>query len=196
MLEKPFGRDATTVALLNAADTLFGEKGPNAVTIREIAALANVNHALVHRHFGSKEALLDALIEKHLQASKNIIASASSPNDSIKSLLNYLATQPSFSRTFAHLILDKRPLEDFVRKAGGTSALALLLEQANIESSEARATAAILVAFMLGWTLFKDLTSYAASSQESDDQLNQRAITMLSNIFSSLIEKGSQTKTC
>ncbi|HEX8936538.1 MAG TPA: helix-turn-helix domain-containing protein [Pseudonocardiaceae bacterium] len=34
---------------------LFGERGPDAVTVRDIAAAAGVSPALVVRHYGSKE---------------------------------------------------------------------------------------------------------------------------------------------
>lgn len=180
---KPFGRDATTAALLDAADSLFGEKGPNAVTVREISARANVNHALVHRHFGSKEALLDAIIEKHMVASKDTIHAAANPDEAIRNLLNYLISQPAFPRIFAHLILDHRRLEDFVRKSGGTADIAALLERTGLAPTEARSTAAILIAFTFGWALFKNLTSYAASSSETSEQLDGRAVAMLTGLL-------------
>lgn len=180
---KPFGRDETTAALLDAAALLFGEKGPNAVTVREIAAHANVNHALMHRHFGSKEALLDAIVDKHMVASKETIKAAGSPDEALRNLLHYLVSQPSFPRTFAHLILDHRPLEDFVRKSGGTADVAVLLEQAGLRTSEARASAAVLIAFTFGWALFKDLTSYAASCDEPADQLDERAVAMITGFL-------------
>lgn len=44
-------------AILDAATALFAEKGVAGVSVRDIAARANVNHGLVHRHFGTKEYL-------------------------------------------------------------------------------------------------------------------------------------------
>jgi AcrR family transcriptional regulator len=43
---------------MNSASVLFAQRGPAAVSVREIAQHAQVNHGLVHRHFGSKNALL------------------------------------------------------------------------------------------------------------------------------------------
>jgi len=49
-------------ALVAAAGDLFARKGPSGVGVREIARAAGVNHGLVHRHFGSKEGLLRAVM--------------------------------------------------------------------------------------------------------------------------------------
>jgi TetR/AcrR family transcriptional regulator, repressor for neighboring sulfatase len=60
----PRGREAVEDALLEAATTLFAEHGPRATSVRQIAAAAGVNHGLVHHYFGSKSALLQAVLER------------------------------------------------------------------------------------------------------------------------------------
>lgn len=42
---------------------LFGDRGPDAVTVREVAAAAGVSPALVIRHYASKDGLRDAVDE-------------------------------------------------------------------------------------------------------------------------------------
>jgi AcrR family transcriptional regulator len=59
---QPRGRDAVRAAILRAAGDLFAARGPKAVSVRDIAARAGVNHGLVHRHFGSKQAVLRAVL--------------------------------------------------------------------------------------------------------------------------------------
>jgi AcrR family transcriptional regulator len=44
---------------------LFAERGPDAVTVRDIAAAAGVSPALVVRHYGSKEGLREA-VDSHV----------------------------------------------------------------------------------------------------------------------------------
>jgi TetR/AcrR family transcriptional regulator, repressor for neighboring sulfatase len=61
--QRPRGGDEVSIALIEAAIELFAERGPAAVSVREIATRAGVNHGLVHRHFGSKEGLLSAVLQ-------------------------------------------------------------------------------------------------------------------------------------
>lgn len=52
----------TRARLLNAAELLFAERGIEGVSLREIAANADVaNNSAVQYHFGTKESLLEAL---------------------------------------------------------------------------------------------------------------------------------------
>ena len=55
---KPHGRDEVVQAIMSAAIPLIAERGVKAVSFRDIAEAANVNHGLITRHFGTKEALL------------------------------------------------------------------------------------------------------------------------------------------
>jgi len=63
-LKRPFGRDEVVEALLDAANRLFATSGPADVSLRAIARAAGVNHGLVHRHFGTRDALVDRLLER------------------------------------------------------------------------------------------------------------------------------------
>jgi AcrR family transcriptional regulator len=53
---------ATRAALLGAATELFAERGFERTTVRDIAAHAGVNQALLFRYFGSKDALYAAVM--------------------------------------------------------------------------------------------------------------------------------------
>lgn len=60
---------ATTVtdtkeAILDAAEAIFAEVGFEKASIRQIVAAADVNLAAVHYHFGSKEALVEAVFTR------------------------------------------------------------------------------------------------------------------------------------
>ncbi|MGC6457975.1 MAG: TetR family transcriptional regulator [Akkermansiaceae bacterium] len=57
-------RSGTREALLEAAASLLAEKGFETVSVREITGLAQANVASVNYHFGSRDGLIDAVVEK------------------------------------------------------------------------------------------------------------------------------------
>ena len=62
--ERRRGREATTEAILDAAEELFYEHGYDGVTVRGIAKQAGVSHALVHQYVGSKEEIFRAVLAR------------------------------------------------------------------------------------------------------------------------------------
>jgi AcrR family transcriptional regulator len=56
----------TKSQILDAAERLFAERGIDAVSIRSIVSEADVNLAAIHYHFGSKEALVEAVFERRV----------------------------------------------------------------------------------------------------------------------------------
>ncbi len=57
----------TKTRILDTAERLFAQKGFDAVSLRNIIASAGVNLAAVHYHFGSKQALIHAVIARRLR---------------------------------------------------------------------------------------------------------------------------------
>lgn len=58
----------TSERLLDAAERLFAARGVDAVSVRAVNAAAGANVAAVHYHFGSKEALVDAVLRRRMDA--------------------------------------------------------------------------------------------------------------------------------
>jgi AcrR family transcriptional regulator len=58
--------DAARAALIDAASTLFAERGYHDSSVAEIGTRAGVSRGLVNHHFGSKDNLLTAVIEAHI----------------------------------------------------------------------------------------------------------------------------------
>jgi TetR/AcrR family transcriptional regulator len=65
---RPKGRDPEAVrnALLEAARSLFSQRAFKAVSVRELAATAKVNPAMVNYYFGDKQGLYEAMVEESL----------------------------------------------------------------------------------------------------------------------------------
>ena len=65
------GRVDVEERLVVAAAELLGEVGPRAMSVRQIAERAGVNHGLVHHYFGGKDGLaregMKRLVAQHMQ---------------------------------------------------------------------------------------------------------------------------------
>ncbi len=60
-------RETTQDKLLNAAEALFAEQGFEQTSLRQITTAADVNLASVNYHFGSKKALIQAVMARYLE---------------------------------------------------------------------------------------------------------------------------------
>ena len=58
--------DPTPLRLLDAAERLIGEQGVDAVSVRAINSAAGSNVAAAHYHFGSKAALVRAVLDRRM----------------------------------------------------------------------------------------------------------------------------------
>jgi AcrR family transcriptional regulator len=56
--------NGTRERVLDAAERLFSERGIDATSLRALTREAGVNLAAVHYHFGCKDSLLDAVVER------------------------------------------------------------------------------------------------------------------------------------
>ncbi len=61
-------RPSTRDKLLDCAEALFGDHGLEGVSLRTINTRAGLSPAALHYHFGSKDALLEALLERRMPA--------------------------------------------------------------------------------------------------------------------------------
>ena len=133
-----------------AALALLAERSPREVSVRDIAARAGVNHALVHRHFGSKQDLLRTVI--HHQSAEIAAAARALPSRDAAAALELLARYPAYWRILARAVLDAPdllPHDDF-------PAARAFLDLLGDDGKTARQAAAVAGALALGWITFGD----------------------------------------
>lgn len=94
-------RQTTTEAILDAAETLFAQKGFAAVSVRDIGARAGVSHALVHRYLGSKEDIYHAVLGRNEAA---IRAAAGESDDLVEAVGRMLREGLSHSRQYLCIV--------------------------------------------------------------------------------------------
>jgi AcrR family transcriptional regulator len=86
MNEKP----DTKARILDAAEKLFGMKGFEATSLRDITAEAQVNLAAVNYHFQSKDSLIDAVIVRRIEPVNRRrleMLAAAGPNPALEEIL-------------------------------------------------------------------------------------------------------------
>ncbi len=125
---KPHGKDETKDAILRAADELFGLKSPDSVTVRELADRAGVNHALVHRHFGTKDQVLREVLQRHARAFREVIEG--DVETAVTRMFEVALERPAFAKIIAQLLLEGRSPRDFTLEEGGSDRLAKLMTAA------------------------------------------------------------------
>jgi len=183
-MTKPQGRDEVRTAVLSATTELVAERGPDGFSVREIAARAGVNHALVHRHFGTKADVLeqalaveaDAVVTSMQSSGLPLTADAASP-ESISQLLDLLAERPTYWRTLVHAVLDT-PESAVPGTASTTELFSSLWRGAEAE----RATdTAVAGATVLGWLIFGPFM--AESTQVAPNDLRRAVAEQVASLF-------------
>jgi AcrR family transcriptional regulator len=155
------GREATTVAILEAAEDLFSATGFGAVTVRDIAVRAGISHALVHRYLGSKEDVFRAVLAHRQEA---ILAAAPDFSDLLATtsviMREGLTSHRRYSRLLASLALHGPPYEQTPGRFVVVDRLVELAEQTAASASsdertdedlDPRFVIACVVALFLGW---------------------------------------------
>ena len=69
-------RERTRVAVLDAAERLLSERAPDEIRIEEVAVEAGISPASVYVHFGTKEGLVAAVVERLIAIAVDSLMSA------------------------------------------------------------------------------------------------------------------------
>lgn len=95
--------------ILQAAEQLFADKGFDGTSVRDIAHEANVNLAMISYYFGSKEKLLESLIEQRFRISIGILEELSNDQslsawEKIDRLIDYYVERIVTNRRFHNIM--------------------------------------------------------------------------------------------
>ena len=100
--------EETKARILEATDHLFGELGFDATSTRDIAERSGVNKALIHYHFGTKDDLLEVLLDGYYERLTNELVAAlgrrTEPEEQAEALLDAYADYLAQNRTFCSIV--------------------------------------------------------------------------------------------
>lgn len=132
-------------AVAAAGDRLLRERSPSAVSMRDIAAEADVNLGLIHRYVGSKDDVITLVLRRHTIAARAAVADATDTATLLDLVAATIVDQPRTGPLMAGLILDGIDVAALKREFP-------LLDELAREGSEVGA--AIAYALALGWEVF------------------------------------------
>jgi AcrR family transcriptional regulator len=168
---RPTGRDEVRAAVLEAAARHFAAQGANA-SLRDIAADAGVNLGLIHRHFGNKDDLLHAVLDRQRRAGTSLVTAAPDAATAVRKIFESNVRFDEHVRTLAWLLLDEAQSPSLTREYPAIEALRAKVD--DDPDDQVRLIAAFTMIY--GWTVFGAQLMEAFGRPESDCRDIERAL--------------------
>jgi AcrR family transcriptional regulator len=188
-MRAPRGDSAVTrQAILAAARELFAAHGVDGVSVRDIAAAAGVNHALVHRYFGAKDDMVAAILLAEGERMSGMGRPEADPSASLEALRDVLSHALGEGRTSLLLMLRAeidglQPEQMLV--GSSLRPLALLRDWIDKHAPEgagvdAEALTMVVGAAMMGLASCRPMLAAGAGAREPDEEaLLRRCVDVL-----------------
>ena len=182
----PTGKDEVKLAVLKAATDLFAERGPGAVSIRDIANRAKVNHGLIHRHFGSKDSLVQSVLDHLVKEVRERHQRGVYQEEFRSSLYEEIAQNETYWKVLARALLDGHTkwLEkgNFPLIAMAVNQLKEAMKSGNVDEGDAQAMVASYISVALGWLVFEPFISTATGMKGTAKTRRRRMLALWENI--------------
>jgi AcrR family transcriptional regulator len=171
-------RERVVSALVDAAIDLFGTRGPDAVSLREVAAKANVNYGLIHHYVGTKDDLI-SLALRQVSSRSTERFSTDGIEETVRRLVETNPASPNL-RLLAWSLLKGRTADDLVGRSRALATLADLLSSASTSTRD-RQRIVGLMSLILGWQLFGNYLSDSLELPPSSSASTRNEIIRIAN---------------
>jgi AcrR family transcriptional regulator len=167
---RPTGPDDVTTAILDAATDLFTERSPATVSLREIARRADVNYGLIHRYYGSKEAVVAAVFRRKSEAGAQVIANARNSDEALGLLMSSTGGRAEYARLLAGALVADTTSEAIFSRSPAVERLTELIrrDHGDADERDPRVVAAAAMALSVGWSFFEPFYLAAADLSDRD----------------------------
>ena len=176
----PRGRDQVIGAVIAAATELFADHGIAPVSVREVAAHAGVNPALVHRYIGGKTALVQAVVGALLERLRGDLDTFAS------NVIPVLPQTPeqtlaTYQRIAAHIVIEGGDIREYQSDFPVIRHIIQEIERrTGCDPRTARMRGAQIFALDLAVRLFEPVLMQAAELDASDaGELHRRVRQLL-----------------
>ncbi len=170
---RPRGRAEVQTALIEASCQLFAHRLPGQVTVREIAAHANVNQGLVHEYFGSKDDLIKATVS-HLATVRAAMVNelASNAAEAMPLVFEFQRQHPAFARLITWWLLEGRDIAELDFDFGPISRLVDGQYGPTVEAKvDQRLLAAAMGMLIFGSVVYRDYVDAWGLAEVPDDEI-------------------------
>jgi AcrR family transcriptional regulator len=149
--------DRSRERLLAAARRVIAERGPDALTISEVAHRAGLNRTTAYQHFRTRDALASAVLEAMGEELQARLEQQRPAPELIDGLIQAFTLQPEIARLAVHLILAGDPLP----RRAWDRAVAHVARAVRGAHAQAGVDAEMLTHVLVGACLFWTLRAHA-----------------------------------
>ena len=173
---EPSARERVVGQLVSAAMTLFAERGPNRVSLREVAAAAGVNYGLIHQYVGTKEDLLGLVFRRASEDWAEQFASAPTLEQALA--WQFRPQSATYVRMLTHSLLDGHDPAKLLGRSPASQEMSRRLSEESAPvpgvADDPRIQAAALTCMRLGWGLFGDfIRTVAGLDDRPEDEVTE-----------------------
>jgi TetR/AcrR family transcriptional regulator, repressor for neighboring sulfatase len=152
---QPHGRDEIIESIIDATLSLWSSQGPAKLSLRGIASRAGVNYGLVYRHFGTKDEVIRAALNRRLEKGLQSISGCEDLMEAMDVFLDQ--STGSYARllawaTLQYVLDDIMPPQDLVLQR--IVELAKQDEAADDDEAKTAVLVGSLISMVYGWRLF------------------------------------------
>jgi AcrR family transcriptional regulator len=188
-------REEVSEALISAAATLFAERESGHVTVRDIAARADVNATYVHRYFGGKRNLMHAAIRRAQERITAQIEEMPDVVDGAGAVVHATLQEKELVATLARGILDG-VLDDVPAGDPATKRLlerfAAEVEQRHVRPAhDTRVVVLALISATAGYALFGRYLTRAMGMDDLPEERLEAALAAVLQDFAQLAFRES-----
>jgi AcrR family transcriptional regulator len=187
--ERRRGRDGAIEAIVGAARELFAERGPAAVSLRDVARRAGVNHGLIHHYIGTREDLLRLVFAASSEQARREVDRVEQPVEALRAMRRQAGSNDEYSRLLAWALLEGRDPSAFHGRSPAIDAIA----RAGDDTRELRLALAAAMVQTLGWKLFGPYALSAAGLDGEDlDDVRREAEALVDRLVVEASERERQ----
>lgn len=147
--------DEVKEAVLGAATDLFATHTPDAVSLRQIAEQAGVQHSLIIRHFGTKDEVVRQVLVRMTEGYAASVDTAHTAPEGFKAAFEYMLREPAAIRSMVSAVIGAEEVVTEGRPFPGVARHLAQLDADGATGRDPRIVAVVAVTLMGGWAMLE-----------------------------------------